>query len=169
MLILNLPDLARGEVVVSERIAPDHPIWEGAEIPLDGPVEVDLVASEVGDAVLVRGKVRAKLALECRRCLGPVPAEIDESVDLFFTEVEAGEEEDLEGEVYALPDRGTTLELGGPLREQLILRVPRYVSCAESCRGLCPYCGINLNERSCDCEPPAEPGPWDALKRLDFD
>ena len=56
--------------------------------------------------------------------------------------------------------------LGPALREELILRVPDYVVCSESCRGLCPSCGVNLNETTCECVPEAESSPWSVLLPL---
>jgi uncharacterized protein len=37
------------------------------------------------------------------------------------------------------------------IREQMILALPTRPLCQEDCRGLCPRCGANLNERDCGC------------------
>ena len=37
------------------------------------------------------------------------------------------------------------------VEEDLILDQPSKVLCSEECRGLCPMCGKDLNEGSCDC------------------
>jgi uncharacterized protein len=58
---------------------------------------------------------------------------------------------DVEGadeEVY----RGKEIDLDPILREQIVLAVPGYPVCKESCKGLCTVCGANLNERECGCE-----------------
>jgi len=39
------------------------------------------------------------------------------------------------------------------LREQFQLALPMKPLCAESCRGLCPECGANLNRANCGCDP----------------
>jgi uncharacterized protein len=39
------------------------------------------------------------------------------------------------------------------LREQFQLALPMKPLCAESCRGLCPECGANLNRAECGCRP----------------
>ena len=39
------------------------------------------------------------------------------------------------------------------LREQFQLALPMKPLCAESCRGLCPECGANLNRANCGCNP----------------
>lgn len=169
MLNLSLAAVNRGEVRVRGEIPPDDPLWDGAGVALREPLRVDLGARSVGEGVFVRGTIRASLALECRRCLKSVPHLLEETVDLLYEPLGADEADDLGGEVYPLPERGDELDLGPALREQLLLRVPRFAVCSEACRGLCPQCGIDLNEASCACVPEPGADPWDALRKVKFD
>ncbi|CAN5884320.1 MAG: DUF177 domain-containing protein [Gemmatimonadetes bacterium] len=167
MLNLNLRDLAHGEVRVRGEIAPDDPIWDGAELSAREPFAVDLTARAVGGGVLVQGALRGKLQLECRRCVSTVEWTLDDEVSLWFEPLAS--EEAAEGEVYPLPERGDELDLTEPLREQILLRLPQYVLCSEECRGICAHCGADLNEGDCGCAEEPTPGPWDALKKIKFD
>lgn len=169
MLKLSLTAVARAEVPIRGEIPADHPLWRDAGVVLLEPLRVELDACEVGDGVLVRGKMHTRLQLDCRRCVTPVAYEVNEPVDLLFEPLEGDDATELSGEVYPLPKRGTDLHLEEPLREQLLLRVPLYVVCAEDCQGLCPQCGTDLNQGSCVCTPAAEPSPWEALKKIKFD
>lgn len=169
MLTLSLAAVSRGEVEVDGEISPDDPLWEGTELALSEPLRAELRAQPVGEGILVRGRIRTGLQMECRRCLEPVRTEIDDTVDLLFESLDESEEDDLSGEVYPIPPRGTELDLGPALREQLVLRVPSYVVCDEACRGLCPHCGTDLNQGTCDCVPDTGGSPWDALKTFKFD
>lgn len=169
MPILNLAELARGEARVEGEISPTDPLWDGSDVRLLEPLRVDLRAQSVGEGVLLRGRIRTRLDRECRRCLTPVERVVDDEVTLLFEPLGDEEEAELEGEVYPLPARGDQLDLGPPLREELIVRVPQYVVCSESCRGLCPSCGANLNETTCACEPEEKSSPWSGLRNLKFD
>jgi uncharacterized protein len=169
MLNLNLSEIARGEQHVRGEVPPDHRIWDGADLTLKEPLSVDLVARSVGEGVFVRGAIRGRMEMPCRRCLAPAEWEIDAPVELLFETVADEERAALEGEVYPLPSRGDTVDLMEPLREQVLLAVPRYLVCREACRGLCPSCGADLNETGCECVAGEEGGPWDALKKLKFD
>lgn len=169
MLTLSLAEVSRGEVRVRGEIPPDDPLWDGTGVALREPLRVELDARSVGEGVLVRGRVQARLDRQCRRCLTEVPTEVDDTVDLLYEPLDPEEEEDLSGEVYPLPPRGNELDLGPALREQILLRVPEYVVCEEACRGLCPQCGTNLNQAACSCVPETGGNPWDALKKLKFD
>lgn len=169
MLKLSLAELERGgEARIREEISPDDPLLEGMNLALSAPVRVDLTGREVGDSVLVRGTIHASARQECRRCLTEVEQEMDAQVDFLFAPLDA-EDEDADGEVYPLPDRGNELDLSAPVREALVLHLPQYVVCREDCRGLCPKCGTDRNTGTCDCVPEEPESPWDALRKLNFD
>ena len=38
------------------------------------------------------------------------------------------------------------------VRDEIILENPIRILCKPDCRGLCPFCGANLNEEACDCK-----------------
>src|ERR1700741_4354119 len=166
MLKLSLAALDRGEARIQEHVPPGHPMFAGMAAEVGAPRDVDLTARSVGDGVFVRGTLRTTVRLACRRCLSPVERRVDETVDLLY--LDRVEEEELDGEVYRLPERGDELDLAAAVREPLLLDMPEYGLCSEECRGLCPTCGANLNEGTCDCVPQAAPSAWDALKTIKF-
>ena len=138
MLKLNLAALDRDEVRLREEIAADDPMWEGSGVNLVEPLEVDLTARSVGDGVLLRGRLRATVERECRRCLAAVTQVVDDTVDMLFAPI-GEDEEELGGEVYPLPERGQELDVGEAVREQLLLpaaRHPRTARAAGSPRSL---------------------------------
>jgi len=155
-------------VRIDERIAADSPAWAETGLRFAGPVEVRLEAQKSGADVIVRGRFHARVETECRRCLAPMLVDVDESVSLVFRSglgrVEAEREE-----VYPLPAGGRTLALAEPLREHVLLAVPQFPVCHETCRGLCPRCGANLNEGECGCGPTGGDERWAELRRVRFD
>ena len=38
------------------------------------------------------------------------------------------------------------------VRDEIILEHPIRILCSPDCRGLCAFCGANLNEEKCDCK-----------------
>jgi uncharacterized protein len=149
MLLLNLNEVARGPVRIRGEVPPDAPLWEETGVSPSGPLQYDLDARSVGEGVLVRGEVEGEFSSSCRRCLEPVTVALRDAVDMLYDRLSPEEMEELGGEVLPLPDRGDTLDLAPALREQVLLRVPEYVLCKESCKGLCPQCGADLNLRNC--------------------
>jgi uncharacterized protein len=165
MLTVDLGQLDReGSVDVEGRISADDPLWDDTGLEWDGDVEVRLRASFAGTGeVVARGRARGSLLQECRRCLQPVLIPVDAELTLVF--IDDPEEEDI-GDVFPLEPQGLELDLSDAVREEIVLAVNPYVVCKPECRGLCPRCGTNLNEKSCDCsEDDADPR-WAALRKL---
>ncbi|MDT8367664.1 MAG: DUF177 domain-containing protein [Longimicrobiales bacterium] len=166
MPTLDLRRLAAEEFVeVVEELDSGLPLWEGTGLTLAGPVKVDLVAHETGESeVVARGELSTVLARECRRCL----ATSEERFELDVTFVWSGDVEfrGEGGEIRALPTGKDEIDVAEAVREELLLAVPAFTECTPNCRGLCPRCGTNLNEQSCDCTVEERDPRWDALRAL---
>lgn len=165
MLEIDLHALERKPREWTERIPVEDGPWSDTDLRFAEPPRASLRASFAGDRdVRVRGAVEAELVLECRRCLVDVREEVAVELDLLYTP--AVDKEGDEEQVYLLETEAGVLDLTPAVREQLLLEVPPFPVCREDCRGLCPKCGIDRNEASCDCTL-VEPDPrWDALREL---
>jgi uncharacterized protein len=117
-----------------------------------------------GDEVLARGTIRARFDVPCARCLEPAVVTIDAAFATTFVPAgtEGGEAED---DPDILTYVGDEIDIGGLLREQIVLGIPISALCRPDCKGLCPQCGKDLNEGPCDCSAPTDPR-WAALNKL---
>jgi uncharacterized protein len=168
MFGVGLAELHRAGSLKVQRVIPeDDPLWVDAELGLEGPVSLDLEATMTATGqVLVRGAVEAPLLQECRRCLAPVHVALRPELALVWTEPdELGSESDGD-EVRVLEPGTAEIDLGGAIREELILAAPAYVLCREDCKGLCPRCGADLNEDPCACVDEDRDPRWDPLRAL---
>lgn len=166
MLTLDLTRISADGARLKQTVAADDPAWRGDENTVTEPVEVEIEASDVGGGILVLGRIRTTLSLACRRCLEQIEGPVEHTFEVFFqAEDETAEDDD---EAFTFDPRMSTLDVTPAVRDQMLLRVPPYPVCREACRGLCAQCGVNLNDRTCDCVPERSPGPWDALKDLKF-
>jgi uncharacterized protein len=52
------------------------------------------------------------------------------------------------------------------IREAILLSLPHFPLCDESCKGLCPRCGKSLNGAPCGCGKIETGGAWSALNSL---
>lgn len=166
MLRIDLHRLRReGRLALETEVGSGDAFWQALDVSPGGPLAVRVEAQQAGEDVVVRGRIGGEFDLSCRRCLEPVRVSVDEEIGLLFRE---GEQEP-DGEVLALPETGTELDLAGPIREQVLLAVPRFAICRDECRGLCPHCGTNLNEDECDCAVEETDERWAPLRRLKKD
>jgi uncharacterized protein len=169
MLKVDLGLLARQHRIrIDAELPADDPLWEGAGLVFAEPVRLALDVQEAGADVVVRGRADGVAGLDCRRCTKPVQHAFDEELTIVFRAGVEGVDAEAE-EVYPLPPRGEELDLSVPLLEHLLLAVPQFVICEEACRGLCPRCGTNLNQASCECVVEEEDPRWAALRRLRSD
>ncbi|MBR4125743.1 MAG: DUF177 domain-containing protein [Victivallales bacterium] len=98
--------------------------------------ELKLTPINGGHDLLVQGSLASQLTAVCDRCDEPFAWNL-------FIESVCHEYEDA---------FGTTVDLTDDLREDILVAIPQHFLCDEECRGLCPHCGQNLNQGTCDCE-----------------
>jgi len=134
-----------------------------------GVADLDLYAD--GAHVFAAGTFHGELMVACSRCVNPVTLTIDEKLRVTFLprhEIpedaaeadDAGEDEGAEvaeEDLDVFPFDGERVDLEPVFREQFVLAIPFAPLCAETCKGLCPQCGIDRNTASCTCEPPIDP------------
>lgn len=114
-------------------------------IPYFGYVSVQGKVLNQGSNWLVTGEISAQAKYTCDRCL----KSFDKKELIPFEEEVAFSQEDDEAILIAQNER---LDLTEYVRESLLLAQPIQVLCQEDCRGLCPKCGVNRNEKSCTCD-----------------
>jgi len=116
-------------------------------------IEVSCFVEKVLKNVSIKGKIKAGIKLECCRCLEEFnfPAEIE--FKYVLTPVDDLKKDDLELTYKDLEYNyyeGDVIDLGQIMVEQVVLQIPVKPLCSDSCKGLCPVCGVNLNIEKCD-------------------
>jgi uncharacterized protein len=146
----------------------DEPALVGGDANLVGRCEVNLRATREGDEVELIGSVNAVVGFECDRCLKPLSVAVEQSFDLLYVPpLKAGDEmelgaDDLSTGFY----QAGTIDLDDVVREQVELALPMARLCTEQCEGLCPDCGVNLNDAECACKLNRADERWAALGEL---
>jgi uncharacterized protein len=131
-------------------------------------------ASTVGTTVSLLLGVATNLQLECCRCLKEFILPVDSEFTCMMLPAEKqtdGEEVELTGDDLGLEYyRDDTIDVDPLILEQIVLQIPLKPVCAESCKGLCPRCGIDLNVDTCDHRGDEEKkNPFAVLKNLHID
>lgn len=169
--MLDIARLQRtGPEKLEGTIDADDAVWSELDARPGSPVAVRLRAALTPTGQLVvRGFMEGTTLHECRRCLDEVRHAFEEEVDLVWAVPDELEDPVDGGELRPLDPGATEVDVGEALREELLLRLPRWLLCREDCAGLCPRCGINRNLDNCDCSPVEDDPRWDALRRVKFD
>ncbi len=129
-----------------------------AEISIAGgpsPVRGQVTLTRTDCGILVQGRVGIEIGLTCSRCLAQSRLPISLSIaEEYFptTDVQSGA-------ALAAPDvpgsftinQEHVMDLTEAIRQYAEMKLPMKPLCRDSCAGICPSCGRNLNEGACDC------------------
>ncbi len=132
--------------------------YKGKKISFDKNLNLSLTLLNTGEYIHAEGKVNAVLEVNCDRCLKHFKMSFSFDIDENFSE--SPNENDV------LPIKNDKIDLKRAIMNSLLLNLPIKFICNEACRGLCPYCGKNLNEEECKCDVDDTDPRFAALKKL---
>jgi uncharacterized protein len=160
-LVVNAAELLRRpgtERVLELPLAPAELGLADARFVPDDVIDVHLRLESLTDGIVVIGQIDVPWHGACRRCLRDLAevatCQVDELYQTVVTNPEAFEIVD------------NQLNLLPMVREIALLDAPSAPLCRPDCRGLCPICGVDLNETTCDCVAPAMESQWAVLDQL---
>jgi len=119
------------------------------------PIKYSFTASIAAGDVLIRGSINTTIAGECGRCLKK-SRQVIANNDLCCH--------------FEKPGQGE-LNISEELLEEISISLPSNILCSENCKGLCPSCGEDLNNKTCNCthETIEEENIWGELDNLEID
>ena len=132
--------------------------------PINGNIQLVRRVNEV----YVKADLSTSIEIMCRRCTERFGAEAAAKIELQFYPTEKPEQ--VEPYLLDVGERyysGESIDLSDEVRQALLLEIPIWPLCSESCAGLCPYCGVDRNAAPCSCHEPEESSsPFAALGNL---
>ena len=165
MLSFDISSLESQAAHVDGRLAPDDPVWENGDVRPVKPIKVEGRLSAAGASrFYFSGRVHGKTELPCRRCLKDVEVSVDEDAHFIFSS--EGDDSTDDPDVYPFDENAATLDLRPAVRETWLLAAPGFALCRDDCKGLCPNCGIDWNNGTCNCVPATTESRWDALRAI---
>jgi len=117
-------------------------------------IDIACTAWRMKENVFIEGTVATAVDVPCCRCLEMIRLPLRSSFKYTFAPPLCQPQEDVELNATDLDFayyEEDVIDLDAAVFEQILLQIPFKPLCAESCRGLCPHCGANLNATSCDC------------------
>ena len=120
--------------------------YAGDPVKFVGPGKLSGTYVYDGQTFRVDAEAEASYETTCARCGKPMV----ETLAFSFTE-------HFVRSVYKTPDdelypyEGEKLDLSEAIFDNLLLEMPMTTVCSESCKGLCPICGADLNLGQCGC------------------
>jgi uncharacterized protein len=159
-----------------------YPAGKGTAEGLSDSLAIDGRAYRAMADLLVEGSVRGEVEVACSRCLSRYRAPVRETFRLVLEPAGARVPADPEGAEALSSDglylgdeaetgwfRGQVIRLDRFIGEVISLALPIQPVCRESCKGLCPRCGVDRNVESCDCAESRPESPFAVLSKLKKD
>ncbi len=124
---------------------PNQSLLTIADASFKAPAEVKVLVEVYPDEVYCSGTVCYEVSAPCSRCLKP--AEVKRAVEFderFLPDTRRDEEED-----EALIYKCDKIDLSKFIDELIMTDMPYTLLCKDDCKGLCPVCGQDLNDKDC--------------------
>ncbi len=149
MIKINVAEIRRhltGKKILQIEAEPADLDITVAELSIDGKIHIEGEISNVGDVLLLRARVSARVNRVCSRCLKEFTSDSTaEVVEKYYPSGSPGVEND--AYVY----EADVVDITEPLREVLLLAEPLRALCKDDCLGICSVCGADRNVHPCSC------------------
>lgn len=124
--------------------------FEFPAIRLSSDLEVTQFSSTVNvgrtpQGILLQAEVKGFTPVQCVRCL----TEFQFPLKCEFSELYAFDDSSTSESGLILPEDGN-IDLAEVIREYLLLEIDIKPICKPDCKGLCPFCGEDLNVTTCE-------------------
>ena len=125
--------------------------YSGVDYPVDSKESFDLTVSNIGKSKIhIAGETKMNLLIPCDRCLNDVSVEFPIKIDVVIDRTTEDDDEKEWNDI--LLTEGKMLEVDMLVYDEIAAHFPMKVLCKEDCKGICPVCGCNQNETTCDCD-----------------
>jgi uncharacterized protein len=130
---------------------------------LCGDIHWNLSLEHQNDLFHLHGRWHGAVRRACSRCNVEFDWQVDGRTECDFQIGSCPLEDESESEYLSVPGKIDLLDV---LRENIWLAWKADVICSDSCRGLCPKCGCNLNTQVCQCGKEDSDHPFASLRKL---
>ena len=154
--------VAQGEEVpFSLEIQLPDTVLLGEPVAFPDAVSLQGACISVGEVISLRGELRFTASSRCVLCLTQAEKSFAVPFEVIYALTPDPENPDLY--VYD----GAWIDPADAVADAALLALPMQWRCAETCKGLCPVCGVDRNMTSCSCRMEMQQKhPFSALQQL---
>lgn len=108
------------------------------------------LTNEKNEQLTVFGETSLELVIPCDRCLEDVTVPISITVERRFSLKDGAVVSEENGDYPFIEEQ--QLDVDRLIYDEILVNWPTKVLCRDDCKGICPVCGQNLNDGTCDCD-----------------
>jgi uncharacterized protein len=164
---INLVKLHEGLNSLRFKIKPEDLGFDENEETLllfHNDIYAEIEVQKFSDKYFIKANVKTVAHYSCDRCLDEFDQNLEAAFRLVYSKQTGNQSGD--DEYRFLAENETEIDLSADIRENMLLFLPMKHLCKETCKGLCPHCGTNLNDETCDCQQKTIDPRWEILKTL---
>jgi len=172
-MIYNVAQLLKAVSGTSQRVELDNDdelILSDGEPRLAGVVEGSVRLHRTNQGIFADGEAIVPVELECTRCLKHFSESRSVALhELYYPtiDINTGLPAPAPDDELAFPiDHNHILDLREAIRQNLLAALPIQTLCTPECKGLCQYCGHDLNDGPCACKPETADDRLAVLRQL---
>ena len=135
-------------------------------------VDVRVKITRTGSTLTLDGSAGTRVERSCARCLRTFEEDVGtEFFEAIRIEGEMAQvlDDQYDGDPGFLSPAPGTITIDPLVRESVLVLSPIKPVCRPECKGLCPVCGADRNEKDCDCQGPGGHSAWKTLRDLTQD
>ena len=118
---------------------------------------------DMGGYMQLDADCTAEYETSCARCL----KKINRIQKIHFMRpIAVRLESDNEEEEYLIVNSNSSVNIDEEVADEMFLSLPLRNLCSDECKGLCPKCGCNKNEKECNCVTKEIDPRWAILKKF---
>ncbi|AEX86028.1 hypothetical protein XO10_08075 [Marinitoga sp. 1135] len=129
--------------------------WEKLDTPegvvdIVKPIKIQFDITKTSQGYILKGNLKTTVKLVCSRCLKEYEQDINGEIEAYYID-------DRLQDIFTKNEKLETLDniifysdmkvdITDRIIEAIMMEIPEKPLCKEDCKGLCPICGIDLNE-----------------------
>ena len=161
--ITSILSVQGNSLPVSGKILLDSVIFCGTEFGFGEEAEISGTIVNNSGVFVLNADVKGKVTVNCARCGKPTEAEF--SFELNEKLIKQGSPcTDEEATLF----EGSVIDVKELVLNGFLMNTPTRYLCKEDCKGICPICGTNRNEKECGCEEQVTDPRLDILNNIKF-
>ena len=151
-------------------------LMEEGDCRFRGPLSIELTVVPERELFKVSGVVEVDVQLQCSRCLAEIDSRLSRRFILRFSkeipqDLHGSDPQEMEltaDQIGLIYFKGDEIDFKDSVQEQVVMALPYKPLCHETCKGLCPRCGVDLNVEACACSGERSGSPFAVLQNLDL-
>ena len=133
---IHLRAIPHEGLVIEKAIQPAEVGLGAQDFRILSPILLTVKAVKAGDELCVSVNAKTLCGYSCSRCLVEVKIERSDTFDIYCD----------------INPKTEFVDISEDIRQELVLAITSgIILCKPACKGICPNCGVNLNEGKCLC------------------